>query len=86
MSQALPCLGADINGMPEIIEAGKTGYIVPRQSPDAIAEAVRSYYADESNRYRMGAAALERVREHFTWDVVMRRVNSIMGIAPAPGN
>lgn len=80
MSQGLPCLGADINGMPEIIVHGETGYIVPRQSPEKLAETILSYYADESNRARMGAAALARIRAHFTWDVVLSKVNAVMGV------
>lgn len=80
MSQGLPCLGADINGMPEMIVHGESGYIVPRQSPDRIAEAVMAYYADESHRARMGAAALNRIRAHFTWDVVLGKVNAVMGV------
>ncbi len=81
MSQGLPCLGADINGMPEMIVPGETGYIVPRQSPDHIAESICRYYEDESNRARMGRLALERIRTHFTWDVVLGQVNTIMGLA-----
>ncbi len=80
MSQGLPCLGADINGMPEMIVHGETGYIVPRQNPTAIAESVAAYYADESHRARMGAASLARVRERFTWDAVLGKVNAVMGV------
>jgi len=80
MSQGLPCLGADINGMPEMIEDGVTGYIVPRQSPDALAAAVERFYADPANKPRMAEAALRRVRERFTWDIVMGRINHVMGI------
>ena len=80
MSQGLPCLGADMNGMPEIIADGETGYVVPRQSPERIAEAVCRYYSDSGNKRRMAAATYGRLRERFTWDAVMAKVNAIMGI------
>lgn len=81
MSQGLPCLGADINGMPEMIEHGKSGYIVPRQSPEQIAQAIIRYYADPGNKQRMAEAAIQRVRERFTWDVVMGKINRVMGLS-----
>lgn len=79
MSQGLPCLGADINGMPEIILEGETGYVIGRESPGQLADAVFRYYAEERNRFEMGAKSLERIRTLFTWDVVLGRVNEVMG-------
>ena len=80
MSQGLPCIGADINGMPEMIEHGKTGYIVARQSPEAIAQAVDDYYSNTAHKSTMAAAAMQRIRDHFTWDVVMGKINKVMGL------
>lgn len=80
MSQGLPCVGADINGMPEIIEHGRTGYIVPRSSPAGIAEAVCRYYDDPSNKLVMAQQSYARLRKLFTWDVVLSKVCSIMGV------
>jgi len=80
MSQGVPCLGADVNGMPEMIADGETGYIVPRRSPEALAAAVIRYYENLENKRRMAEASLRRVREHFTWDVVMGKINRVMGI------
>ena len=80
MSQGVPCVGADINGMPEMIIQNETGYIVPRQSPEKIAEAICQYYGDSSNKHRMAKKACQRVHEVFTWDVIMSKVNAIMGV------
>lgn len=80
MSQGLPCLGADVNGMPEMIAHGETGYIVPRKNPDAIANAVLHHYANPENKKSMAEASIRRIREHFTWDVVMGKINGVMGI------
>lgn len=80
MSQGLPCIGADINGMPEMIDHGHTGYIVPRNSPAHIADAVCRYYADSSNKQRMAELSYKRVLEKFTWDVVLSKVNRIMNV------
>lgn len=80
MSQGLPCIGADINGMPEMIEHEKSGYIVPRNSPEQIAAAVCAYYGNPANKQRMAEHAIRRIHERFTWDVVMGKINGVMGI------
>lgn len=74
MTQGLPCIGTDINAMPEIIEHEKTGYIVPHRDPDALAAAILRYYEDPGNRARMGTAALSRVRSHYTWTRVAQSI------------
>ncbi|HMP73584.1 MAG TPA: glycosyltransferase family 4 protein [Kiritimatiellia bacterium] len=70
MSQGVPCLGSNINAMPEIIQHGRTGYTVPLRNPPALAETVLAYYHDERNRRRMGIAARDRVISTYTWDRV----------------
>lgn len=70
MTQGVPCIGTDLNAMPEIVQDGKTGYIVPLRDPQALADEILRYYADEENRQRMGQAALERVKQRYTWDRV----------------
>ncbi len=80
MSQGLPCIGADLNGMPEIIADGKTGYIVPARSPERLAEAICRYYAEPGHKRRMAEQTHARLLDHFTWDVVMSKVCAVMQI------
>lgn len=70
MTQGLPCLGTDLNAMPEIIQDGETGYIVPLRDPEALAEAILRYYSLPVNRPNMGQAAQRRVLERYTWNKV----------------
>ena len=78
MTQGLPCLGCRMNAMPEIIDEGSTGYLVERNDVDGMAAAIASYYQDASNRRRMGQAALDRVRQRYTWPEVGRQISSVM--------
>jgi glycosyltransferase involved in cell wall biosynthesis len=50
----------------ELIEPGRTGMLVPREDPDALAGAIASVLgADDAVRQAMVAAARERIgREH----------------------
>lgn len=78
MSQGVPCIGADFHAMPEIIQEGKTGYLVPLRNPVAIADAIGRFYSDVKHRATMGQAARERVCETFTWQHVVERINAIL--------
>lgn len=77
MSQGLPCLGTTINAMPDII--GDSGFVVPPRNERALADAILKFYADDSNRRRLGELALARVRERFTWAGVIERMLAVMG-------
>lgn len=70
MSQGVPCVGANLNAMPEIVQHGQTGYIVPLHDPSALAQTILDYYAEPANRMRMGHAAQERVLKYYTWNQV----------------
>jgi glycosyltransferase involved in cell wall biosynthesis len=70
MSQGVPCIGTDINAMPEIIQNGKTGFVVPRRNPRSLAEAILKFYDRIENRHEMGTAALRHVQRNYTWSRV----------------
>ena len=64
-SQALPVLSTNISAIPELIEDGKTGRLVPPQDPAALAVALEELICDTALRQRLGAAGAARVRTHF---------------------
>lgn len=78
MTQGLPCIGTDLNAMPEIIQDGETGFIVPLRNPPALANAILRFYRNPGNRQRMGRAAQQRVLERYTWkqiaDTMLSRI------------
>jgi hypothetical protein len=53
----VPSIGARIDGVPEMIQDGETGLLVPGESPEALAEAMTRLIEDEPRRRRMGKAA-----------------------------
>jgi colanic acid/amylovoran biosynthesis glycosyltransferase len=65
MACGLPVVTTDAGGMREVVHDGVEGLVVPKRSPEAIAEAVARLYADADLRLRLGAAGRESVvREH----------------------
>ena len=64
-SQALPCIATTVSGIPELIEDGKTGLLVPPGDTEALAAALARLIGDKSLRRELGAAGAARVRKEF---------------------
>jgi glycosyltransferase involved in cell wall biosynthesis len=61
MASGLPVVASGIMGIPELVEAGVGGLLVPPGRADALAEAIGILAADPALRRRMGRAGRERV-------------------------
>ena len=68
MSLGLPVVAARVGGIPEQVEDGRSGVLVPPGDAGALARAVLAVTEDEEVRDRLGAAALARVAERFGLD------------------
>ena len=68
MGCEVPVVASDAGGLPEVVEHGVTGLVVPRGDTAALAEAIGSLLADPARRRRMGAAGRERALRLFDWD------------------
>jgi glycosyltransferase involved in cell wall biosynthesis len=62
---ATPAVGFRAGGVPEIIDDGVTGYVVPKRDVPAMAEAIVSLLLDPEKARAMGAAARNRALEMF---------------------
>ena len=58
-------------GLPELVEDGRTGRVVPARDPAALADALSELLDDYKKRTRMGAAARQRLLKHFTVDAMV---------------
>jgi phosphatidyl-myo-inositol dimannoside synthase len=71
-AEAMGCetavVASDAGGLPEVVEHGVTGLIVPRGDANALAEAIGALLADPARRARMGRAGRERALRLFDWD------------------
>lgn len=62
----LPVVATDADGLPENIEDGRTGFVVPRRDPAALADCLAALAADPALRQAMGRAGRERVETCFS--------------------
>lgn len=65
MSAGLPVVGTSVSGVPEAVEDGSTGLLVPPGRAESLASAILRLGADRDLRERMGARGRERFEERF---------------------
>jgi glycosyltransferase involved in cell wall biosynthesis len=65
-ASGLPTVATCVGGVPEIVEDGITGLLIPPQNPPALANAIRRLLDDPALSRRMGDQANRRVRARFT--------------------
>ena len=65
-SQRLACIAGRVSGVPELIDDGATGMLVPPDDAAALAAAMARLIADPAERAALGAAGLRNIREHFS--------------------
>ena len=64
-SQGLACVATRFSAIPELIEEGTSGLLVPPEDHDGLAEALNRAITAPALRDRLGRAAEQRVREEF---------------------
>jgi glycosyltransferase involved in cell wall biosynthesis len=71
-AEAMGCevavVASDAGGLPEVVEDGVTGLVVPRGDSTALAQAIGSLLADPDRRRAMGQAGRARALRLFDWD------------------
>ena len=73
-----PVLGLARNGLPEIIQDGRHGFLVDKATPQAIADAIIDAMSDPDRLAAMGATGLEHVIDTYSWDRVGSSIFGVM--------
>jgi len=74
MGHGTPCIGTVQSGIPEVIEHGVTGLLVPPAEAKPLANALIDMLADPIRAEAMGRKGYESVQHGYTWDDVVSRM------------
>jgi glycosyltransferase involved in cell wall biosynthesis len=66
MASSLPAVCTSVGGIPEMVEDGVTGYLVPSRDPIALADRVVILLRSPELRRQFGVAARDRVNQSFS--------------------
>ena len=65
MAMGIPCVSTSIAGIPELIQSGIDGLLVPPSNVDALAHAIQSLVTDGDYRRRLGNRARQRIIDQY---------------------
>lgn len=72
-----PVVSYDVGGAREVVLPGETGYLLPRDAVDELADAVVTLAGDSSLRQRMGSRGRELFTEQFRHQTMTRRIREV---------
>jgi glycosyltransferase involved in cell wall biosynthesis len=86
MAMEIPVVSTEVSGVPELVEDGVNGFLVPPRSPEPLADAIEKLLRDPSLRRRFAAEGRRRVLEEFDIGRSTRRLLALyqetMGLRP----
>ena len=77
MCFSCPSVATAVGGIPEVVESGRSGLLVPHGDTDGLARAVESLIKDPGLRVSLGAAARLRARECFSAAAIVPRYEEL---------
>ena len=79
MACGRPVVASRFAGIPEIVDDGATGFLVPPRDPEALADAIIRLLQDETLRKQMGAAGRARAGKLFTEERMLKESFGVYG-------
>lgn len=77
MASKCPVVATDVGGIPEIVKDKKTGFLVPPQDANAIADKIEILLKDSKLSGKMGESGVERVKKNFTIDRMVKSYENL---------
>jgi len=77
MASGLPVIATEVGGLPEVVEHGRTGLLVPSRSADALADALSLLLNDEKIRAAFGREGTKRARHCYSKSCMVREYEQI---------
>ena len=68
MASGKPVVGTDVGGIPEIVENGKSGFLIPVRNSRTLAEKIVFLLQNPSQARKMGLEGRKTALKKFTWE------------------
>ncbi|HEU5348373.1 MAG TPA: glycosyltransferase, partial [Ktedonobacterales bacterium] len=78
MFAAKAVVATDVGGNRELVEHGRTGFIIASQDEEALARGIGTLVEDAQLRAAMGQAGQQRALHHFTLDRTVAEFNALL--------
>jgi glycosyltransferase involved in cell wall biosynthesis len=72
-----PVVTFDLDGGPEVVQDGISGYVVAPSDSEALAERVVGLLGDPGKRDQFGRAGQDFARRHFALEIMVKRINEV---------
>ena len=67
----VPVVATNVGGIPELIKNNETGFLVPSNDPEKLAESVNKLLENKQNANQFANAGYEFIKNNMTWDVIL---------------
>ena len=71
-----PVIATKVGGLPEAVRDGETGFLVPPESPQALAEAIVRFY--QENREQEFQERVKTVKQEYSWERFVLAIEELM--------
>jgi glycosyltransferase involved in cell wall biosynthesis len=84
LARGVPVVGSDLGGLPELVQPGLTGELVPPGDPGALAAALEPFLSTPDHGWAMRERARERIGSEFSPERHLERLTELYAEAGAP--
>ena len=77
MACKIPIIGTNVGGIPDIIEDGVNGFMVSPKNVDELSNAIMNLLEDEDLKKRVAEASYKTVKEKFSWEIVLKKIDKL---------
>ncbi|MGD0587830.1 MAG: glycosyltransferase family 4 protein [Thermoplasmata archaeon] len=77
LAAGTPVVASRVGGIPEFVEDGKAGLLVPPKSPRELAAAISQVWSDRDLAHRLGEYGRDHVVPRYTWEGLVDRLDGL---------
>ncbi|MCK4401029.1 GT4 family glycosyltransferase PelF [bacterium] len=77
MACSKPVVATNVGGIPEVVDDGRTGILVPPENPQALADGIIRLLKNKEEARRMGLAGRKRVEQYFDINFTVEKTEQI---------